>query len=202
MAERNLPKPVAKGTRSSSTVGLDRKVKGIFSDVGQDIVQGTIIPGAENLLRQALHGIVDGLFGNRGRGYYSGYSSYSQPSYRSGYGRTDYSGYSRGRGQQDERYDDRYYNRGRRKNNVDMVYRTWGEAEDIKDALAEVVEANGRAYISDLNYLSDEDDRDHMDTEYGWVDISTAHIRTIRRFFPDGADGFALILPEPIYLGQ
>lgn len=202
MAERNMPRPVAKGTRSQDTVGLDRKVRGIVTDVGDDILRGTIIPGAENLLRQALHGIVDGIFGNRRRGGYYDYG-YPTPSYRSGYsyGRTDYSGYSRGRSQ-DDRYEDRYYGRSRRRNNVDMVYRTWGEAEDIKDALAEVVEANGRAYISDLNYLSDEEDRDHMDTEYGWVDISSAHIRTVRHFFPDGADGFALVLPEPIYLGN
>ncbi len=199
MAERNLPEPVAKGTRANNTVGLDRKIRSVSSGIGDTLLNDILLPGVMNLLRQAGHGVIDGIFGGGGRSYYSGYS---QPSYR--YGRTDYSGYSRGN--KDHDYDDygrgSYYGRGKRRNNVDIIFRSWGEAEDVKDALAEVLEANGRVYISDLNYLADQDDRDHMDTEYGWFDVSKAYIRTVRRFFPDGADGYGLILPEPVYIGH
>lgn len=197
--EQHVIQPVAHGERRNPDMG--RKLKDVFisdsaGSVGDFLVWDVVVPGIKNMLQQAGHGLVDGIFGSGG-GRYNGHTSYSrssryeEPSYRSG--RPSYS-YSR-----NEREYERRDSRRRRSMDSEVVLPSWAEADDVKTGLAEALERYGRVTVSDLNALAGLSDRDFTDTEWGWEDVSGAHIRTIRNYYDDG-DGYAIELPPPIYL--
>jgi hypothetical protein len=194
--ETHVVKPVAQGTRKD--VGVDRRLKDVFisdnaGSVGEYLVWDVLVPGIKGMLQQGLHGAIDNIFGS-GRRSGSSYSrsSYGEPSYRSG--RTSYSYSSR---QRDDRDYQGRYERGRRRTpDTEVVLRSWSDAEDVRDGLIDVLERYGVVSVSDLNALTGQSDRDYTDVNWGWDDVSGAHIRTIRNYFEDG-DGYALELPPP-----
>lgn len=192
-------RPVAQGSRKEP--GLDRKLKDVFisdnaGSVGDYLVWDVVVPGIKNMLQQAGHGLVDGIFGNGGRSSSSRYSYSrhdSEPSYRSP--RPSYS-YSRNEKEYDRRERD---SRRRRSLDSEVVLRSWSDAEDVRDGMIEILERYGRVTVSDMNALAGLSDRDFTDTEWGWEDMSGAHIKTISRYYEDG-DGYALELPPPVFV--
>ena len=194
-------RPVAQGSRKDPDMG--RKLKDVFisdnaGSVGDFLVWDVLVPGIKGMLQQAGHGLVDGIFGSGGRRYngstsYSRSSRYEEPSYRNNTGRPSYS-YSR-----NEREYERRDARRRRSADSEVVLQSWGDAEAVRDGMIEYLERYGRVTVSDLNGLAGLSDRDFTDGEWGWEDISGAHIRTIRGYFEDG-DGYALELPPPVYV--
>lgn len=192
-------RPVAQGSRKEA--GLNRKLKDVFisdsaGSVGDYLVWDVVVPGIKNMLQQAGHGLVDGIFGTGGRSGSSRYSysrSSGEPSYRSGSSRPSYS-YSR-----NEKEYERRESRRRRTMDSEVVLRSWNDAEDVRDGMIELLERYGRVTVSDMNALAGLSDRDFTDTEWGWEDMSGAHIRTVLRYFEDG-DGYALELPPPVYV--
>ena len=198
--EQHDVRPVAKGTRREA--GAGRRLKDVFisdsaGSVGDYLVWDVIVPGIKGMLQQAGHGLVDGIFGSGGRSRGTSYSynrssyRYDEPSHRAG--RPSYS-YSR-----NEQAYDRRDSRRRRSMSDEVVLRSWSDAEAVRDGMIEYLERYGRVTVSDMNGLAGLSDRDFTDSEWGWEDISGAHIRTIRNYFEDG-DGYALELPPPIYV--
>lgn len=201
--ERQPVKAIANGTRKD--VGLDRKLRDVFvsdnaGSVGDYIVWDVIVPGFKGMIQQGLHGAIDTIFGGGGR--YRGSSRYGysrsyddEPSYRSG--RRSYA--TRGR-YDDDRDDYRERRRSRRRyEDSEVVLSSWSEAEDVRDLINEQIDRYGIATVSDLNAATNQSDRDYTDVNWGWDDISSARIRTLRGYFPDG-DGYVLELPSPIYI--
>lgn len=199
-------RPVAQGSRGK--VGLDRKIKNIFisdsaDSVGGYLLNDVIIPGIKNMLLQGGHGLIDSIFGGRrnsGWNNWSGGPSYNSYGYTS---RTDYSGYSGGRSYSyNGPSQPSYYDQQRRRPNDDCVrvYPTWAQADEVKNLLSEILQRKQVVTIGDWNYLSNMQNRDYTDDNWGWYSVSAAKIYVVYNHYQDGGNGYALELPPPVYV--
>ena len=104
---------IVKGDVKVKRPGVDKKLRDIFisedaDSVGDYLVWGVIVPSIKGMIRDAGHGIIDGVFGKGGR-FRGGYEPERRSYERSGY-------YSRSNYASHYKYDrdDRYYGGGSR----------------------------------------------------------------------------------------
>lgn len=191
-SQKQLTK-IVQGEVKVKRPGVDKKLRDIFisedaDSVGDYLVWGVIVPAIRGMLRDAGHGIVDGVFGKGGR-FRGGYEPERRSYERSGY-------YSRSNYASHYKYDrdDRPYGRSFRYSSRDteIIFDSRAEAEEVRDTLCEVIDRYGSASINDLNDMIGIDmaDRRSGDSDWGWYDISRSRIRSTR-------EGYVLELPSP-----
>ena len=100
----------------------------------------------------------------------------------------------------DRRESDRgNYRRNDRPTYDNIVFRTSGRAEEVLDAMYDIINEYG--VISVVTFLSDilELECDHTLDRYGWKDLSSAEVKLIPVPTEDGGyeDGYWLKLPKP-----
>ena len=210
MAERslNLPEtPPKRRTDRLQGVGdgkirkggsIEHKFLNVFisedaDSVGEYLVWKVIVPAIQGMLRDAGHGIVDTVFGtgnnnrtNYSRGSYErrSYDSHKSASYR-------YDDRSR------DDYDDRYARSYRSNSHHDsgdteVIFRSRAKAEECRELLAEIIDRQRFATVSQLGDLIEIDNRDRRpdDDEWGWYSVARSKVRGTR-------DGYVLQLPKP-----
>lgn len=194
--KKQTPKPpqIAKGQRSE--IGLDKKLMDVFAPpgdakgLGDYLMYDIVKPNFQGLVQQLLHSAIDFIFGtssNSSRRSYSSSYRYrdDEPSYRSQ--RRDYRGSYRRESERDR--DDR--RNSRRYDDTTVILESWAKADEVRDMMGEWLDKYHKVSISDLNGFVGISDEDYTDSDWGWFDISEAHIRSLR-------DGRAeLCLPRP-----
>lgn len=137
------------------------------SNVKSYIISDVLIPAAKKLFVDAIKDAVDMLvFGRTDRGKRS-----------SGF-RADYVSYNR---YSDRRYDDRFSNDTRIRTEYgydDVILETRGEAEEVLDAMNDIIETYGMVSVMDLYDLVGISGQ-YTDNNYGWKNLRNAEsIRT------------------------
>lgn len=157
-----------------------------LKDVADTIIHEYIIPGIKESIRAAID-IALGGDGYVGRG--SGYSNKSHNSYDKYYGRSE-----RERYKEDRRRDER----DGRVRLEDIVYRTRGQAEDVRRDLVADMErydelsvANFFDILKDNGFKISDRYRDYTDNAYGWYDLGPLRIDPVR-------GGYIMKLPKPV----
>ena len=163
---------VVQGTAKIKKKGKSSKFAEMFiaedvSNVKSYIVSDVLIPAAKKLFVDAIKDAVDMLvFGRTDRGKRS-----------SGF-RADYVSYNR---YSDRRYDDRLSNDTRPRTEYsydDVILETRGEAEEVLDAMNDVIETYGMVSVMDLYDLVGISGQ-YTDNNYGWKNLRNAEpIRT------------------------
>lgn len=186
-AEKPKVNKVVKGEVHQKKKGLGHKVKETMAgddarSVGSYILFDVIIPAAKNMLADAAsQGAERLLFGDtRGRARVQGRGGYA--SYGSMYRRSD------------ERSGARTItNRARSTHDFDeIILEERGEAEEVLDQLAVLVDDYGHAKISDLYELVGITGN-YTDDKWGWTDLRGSSTSRVRQ-------GYRLDLPKPIVL--
>ena len=163
---------VVQGTAKVKKKGKSSKFAEMFiaedvSSVKSYIVSDVLIPAAKKLFVDAIKDAVDMLvFGRTDRNKRS-----------SGF-RADYVSYNR---YSDRRYDDRLSNDTRPRTEYsydDVILETRGEAEEVLDAMNDVIETYGMVSVMDLYDLVGISGQ-YTDNNYGWKNLRNAEpIRT------------------------
>ena len=163
---------VVQGTAKVKKKGKSSKFAEIFiaedvSSVKSYIVSDVLIPAAKKLFVDAIKDAVDMLvFGRTDR------------SKRSSGFRADYVSYNR---YSDRRYDDRLSNDTRLRTDYsydDAILETRGEAEEVLDAMNDVIETYGMVSVMDLYDLVGISGQ-YTDNNYGWKNLRNAEpVRT------------------------
>ena len=163
---------VVQGTAKVKKKGKSSKFAEMFiaedvSSVKSYIVSDVLIPAAKKLFVDAIKDAVDMLvFGRTDR------------SKRSSRFRADYVSYNR---YSDRRYDDRLSNDTRPRTEYsydDVILETRGEAEEVLDAMNDVIETYGMVSVMDLYDLVGISGQ-YTDNNYGWKNLRNAEpIRT------------------------
>ena len=171
-AEKKEITKVVQGTAKVKKKGKSSKFAEMFiaedvSNVKSYIVTDVLIPAAKKLFVDAIKDAVDMLvFGRTDRGKRS-----------SGF-RADYVSYNR---YSDRRYDDRLSNDARIRTGYsydDVILETRGEAEEVLDAMNDVIETYGMVSVMDLYDLVGISGQ-YTDNNYGWKNLRNAEpIRT------------------------
>lgn len=164
---------VVQGTAKIKKKGKSSKFAEMFiaedvSNVKSYIVSDVLIPAAKKLFVDAIKDAVDMLvFGRTDR------------SKRSSGFRADYVSYNR---YSDRRYDDRLSNDTRLRTEYsydDVILETRGEAEEVLDAMNDVIETYGMVSVMDLYDLVGISGQ-YTDNNYGWKNLRNAEpIRTL-----------------------
>lgn len=180
--------PVAKArVKRESTA---RKVVGeiIRKDarsVGETVLWDVVIPTVKNLISDTVtRGIESMLYGGDTRPSRS----------RSGY--SDYSGYSRPKGNRDrpaERRERRSARHAEPERN-EIIFDSRSDANDVIDRMSDLIDQYGQASLADLNALIGASSN-FIDDNWGWTDMGSFDVRQVR-------DGFMLIYDEPQSLKQ
>lgn len=71
----------------------------------------------------------------------------------------------------------------------DIIFESRGEAEHVRQTLLEVIDVYGQASVADLYDLAGITGNGYTDRSYGWTDLSSAYISSVR-------EGYLLILPK------
>lgn len=163
---------VVQGTAKVKKKGKSSKFAEMFiaedvSSVKSYIVSDVLIPAAKKLFVDAIKDAVDMLvFGRTDR------------SKRSNGFRADYVSYNR---YSDRRYDDRLSNDTRPRTEYsydDVILETRGEAEEVLDAMNDVIETYGMVSVMDLYDLVGISGQ-YTDNNYGWKNLRNAEpVRT------------------------
>lgn len=179
--------PVAKArVKRESTA---RKVVGeiIREDarsVGETVLWDVIIPTVKNLISDTVtRGIESMLYGGD-----------SRPRSRNSY--SDYSGYSRPKGNRDrpaERRDRRSARHAEPERN-EIIFDSRSDANDVIDRMSDLIDQYGQASLADLNALIGASSN-FIDDNWGWTDMGSFDVRQVR-------DGFMLTHDEPQSLKQ
>lgn len=185
-AEKKEITKVVQGTAKVKKKGKSSKFAEMFiaedvSNVKSYIVSDVLIPAAKKLFVDAIKDAADMLvYGRTDRGKRS-----------SGF-RADYVSYNR---YSDRRYDDRPSNDSRTRAGYsydDVILETRGEAEEVLDAMNDVIETYGMVSVMDLYDLVGISGQ-YTDNNYGWKNLRNAEPVRMR-------DGYMLKLPRAIPL--
>ena len=179
--------PVAKArVKRESTA---RKVVGEIiredvSSVGETVLWDVVIPTVKNLISDTVtRGIESMLYGGD-----------SRPRSRNSY--SDYSGYSRPKGNRDrptERRDRRSARHAEPERN-EIIFDSRSDANDVIDRMSDLIDQYGQASLADLNALIGASSN-FIDDNWGWTDMGSFDVRQVR-------DGFMLTHDEPQSLKQ
>lgn len=211
---REKIKPVVSATVSQAKPGLGQRIKSVFfandiPDLKQYIWRDVLVPSIRNMIVMGSISTIYALFfgkgANRNDQYPYGYgypmNPYANLAARPtlGYPPT-YTSYGT-------------MNSGVKANGqpatggttvspnpyVNMItpnmvrYTTRGEAEIVRDALAEVMRTFGRVTMADFFDLSGTQGNGPTDMNYGWTDLTGSHIENY-------TDGFGIVMPRAVPL--
>lgn len=185
--EKKTIEPVAKARIKRESTA--RKVVGeiIREDarsVGETVLWDVIIPTVKNLISDTVtRGIESMLYGGD-----------SRPRSRNSY--SDYSGYSRPKGNRDrptERRDRRSARHAEPERN-EIIFDSRSDANDVIDRMSDLIDQYGQASLADLNALIGASSN-FIDDNWGWTDMGSFDVRQVR-------DGFMLTHDEPQSLKQ
>lgn len=193
-SETATTRRVIKGTRKKRNLlerGCDllfgsSGVKAVFRDVYHDV----IIPSMRDVVADAFHSGVDGIF-YRGdeRSISSRYSSRSnrvpdnrtnRTNYASSY-KSSSTNYSSGR-----KYE-------RHKGIEPVIFSSNREAMDVLAELNDEIRQNGFVRVSDFYNITGYNEIQHVDNYFGWEEVNSCTIRHTR-------DGWVLYMSDPISL--
>lgn len=163
-------------------------------DVLDTVVHDYIVPG----IKESFRAMIDIALG--GDGYISRGSSY-------GGGRKSYDKYyssrerDRYRDRDDRRRDERYSSDGRIRLE-DILYRTRGQAEDVRRDLLDDMEHYDSVSVAgffdiliDNGYRINDRYRNYTDNDYGWFDLGPLRIEPVR-------GGYIMRLPKPVSIKE
>lgn len=169
-------KAVAKGTVKQST---GKKImRSFISDdtqgIGSQILMDYLIPGAKEIILEAVINTLDVMFygesrrdrsssGRRGRGGYVSYRDYS----RSDRDRDRY---------RDRDRDDDY----RRITTDDVVFDNRADAEEVLHSMEEIIDSYGVVRLADFYELAGVDTSNWQANKYGWSSLRNAEIQGTR----------------------
>lgn len=179
--------PVAKARIKRESTA--RKVVGEIiredvSSVGETVLWDVIIPTVKNLISDTVtRGIESMLYGGD-----------SRPRSRNSY--SDYSGYSRPKGNRDrpaERRERRSARHAEPERN-EIIFDSRSDANDVIDRMSDLIDQYGQASLADLNALIGASSN-FIDDNWGWTDMGSFDVRQVR-------DGFMLTHDEPQSLKQ
>lgn len=146
------------------------------------VVQDVLVPAAKNTLSEMVStGIEMLLFGEA-------HSSSKKDKNRS---YVSYGGFFKDRDHQRNGFSSNNRNRARHRFD-DLVLGSRMEAQDVVDALVDLIENYEAATVADFYDLIGMES-DFSDQKYGWTNLSRVDIRRTR-------DGYVIILPKPIVL--
>ena len=185
--EKKTIEPVAKARIKRESTA--RKVVGeiIREDVhsvGETVLWDVVIPTVKNLISDTVtRGIESMLYGGD-----------SRPRSRNSY--SDYSGYSRPKGNRDrpaERRERRSARHAEPERN-EIIFESRSDANDVIDRMSDLIDQYGQASLADLNALIGASSN-FIDDNWGWTDMGSFDVRQVR-------DGFMLTHDEPQSLKQ
>nr|DAK78759.1 MAG TPA: hypothetical protein [Caudoviricetes sp.] len=185
--EKKTIEPVAKARIKRESTA--RKVVGeiIREDarsVGETVLWDVIIPTVKNLISETVtRGIESMLYGGDSR--HRSRTSYS-----------DYSGYSRPKGNRDrstDRRERRSAHQAEPERN-EIIFDSRSDANDVIDRMSDIIDQYGQASLADLNALIGASSN-FIDDNWGWTDMGSFNVRQVR-------DGFMLTHDEPQSLKQ
>lgn len=185
--EKKTIEPVAKARIKRESTA--RKVVGeiIREDarsVGETVLWDVIIPTVKNLISDTVtRGIESMLYGGD-----------SRPRSRTSY--SDYSGYSRPKGNRDRSTDRRERRSARQAEpeRNEIIFDSRSDANDVIDRMSDIIDQYGQASLADLNALIGASSN-FIDDNWGWTDMGSFNVRQVR-------DGFMLTHDEPQSLKQ
>ena len=185
--EKKTIEPVAKARIKRESTA--RKVVGeiIREDarsVGETVLWDVIIPTVKNLISDTVtRGIESMLYGGD-----------SRPRSRTSY--SDYSGYSRPKGNRDRSADRRERRSARQvePERNEIIFDSRSDANDVIDRMSDIIDQYGQASLADLNALIGASSN-FIDDNWGWTDMGSFNVRQVR-------DGFMLTHDEPQSLKQ
>lgn len=185
--EKKTIEPVAKARIKRESTA--RKVVGeiIREDarsVGETVLWDVIIPTVKNLISDTVtRGIESMLYGGD-----------SRPRSRTSY--SDYSGYSRPKGNRDRSTDRRERRSARQAEpeRNEIIFESRSDANDVIDRMSDIIDQYGQASLADLNALIGASSN-FIDDNWGWTDMGSFNVRQVR-------DGFMLTHDEPQSLKQ
>lgn len=184
--EKKEIKKVVQGTAKVKKKGKTSKFAEMFisedaTNVKSYIVSDVLIPAAKKLVSDIVKdGVEMILYGGTRRDRRS-----------SGF-RADYVSYNR---YSDKRYDDRRIDDSRARVGYsydDVILETRGEAEEVLDAMSDVIETYGMVSVMDLYDLVGVSGQ-YTDNKYGWTNLRNAEPVRVH-------DGYMLKLPKAIPL--
>ena len=185
--EKKTIEPVAKARIKRESTA--RKVVGeiIREDarsVGETVLWDVVIPTVKNLISDTVtRGIESMLYGGD-----------SRPRSKTSY--SDYSGYSRPKGNRDrpaERRERRSARHAEPERN-EIIFDSRSDANDVIDRMSDLIDQYGQASLADLNALIGASSN-FIDDNWGWTDMGSFDVRQVR-------DGFMLTHDEPQSLKQ
>lgn len=178
--------PVAKARvkrESTARKVVGEIIKEDARSVGETVLWDVIIPTVKNLISDTVtRGIESMLYGD------------SRPRSRNNY--SDYSGYSRPKGNRDrpgERRERRSARQAEPERN-EIIFDTRSDANDVIDRMSDIIDQYGQASLADLNALIGASSN-FIDDNWGWTDMGSFNVRQVR-------DGFMLTHDEPQSLKQ
>lgn len=185
--EKKTIEPVAKARIKRESTA--RKVVGeiIREDarsVGETVLWDVIIPTVKNLISDTVtRGIESMLYGGD-----------SRPRSRTSY--SDYSGYSRPKGNRDRSTDRRERRSARQAEpeRNEIIFDSRSDANNVVDRMSDIIDQYGQASLADLNALIGASSN-FIDDNWGWTDMGSFNVRQVR-------DGFMLTHDEPQSLKQ
>lgn len=152
--------------------------------VGETVLWDVIIPTVKNLISDTVtRGIESMLYGGD-----------SRPRSRTSY--SDYSGYSRPKGNRDRSTDRRERRSARQAEpeRNEIIFDSRSDANDVIDRMSDIIDQYGQASLADLNALIGASSN-FIDDNWGWTDMGSFNVRQVR-------DGFMLTHDEPQSLKQ
>nr|DAN84209.1 MAG TPA: hypothetical protein [Caudoviricetes sp.] len=179
--------PVAKARvkrESTARKVVGEIIKEDARSVSETVLWDVIIPTVKNLISDTVtRGIESMLYGGD-----------SRPRSRTSY--SDYSGYSRPKGNRDRSTDRRERRSARQAEpeRNEIIFDSRSDANDVIDRMSDLIDQYGQASLADLNALIGASSN-FIDDNWGWTDMGSFDVRQVR-------DGFMLTHDEPQSLKQ
>lgn len=179
--------PVAKARvkrESTARKVVGEIIKEDARSVSETVLWDVIIPTVKNLISDTVtRGIESMLYGGD-----------SRPRSRNSY--SDYSGYSRPKGNRDRSTDRRERRSARHAEpeRNEIIFDSRSDANDVIDRMSDLIDQYGQASLADLNALIGASSN-FIDDNWGWTDMGSFDVRQVR-------DGFMLTHDEPQSLKQ
>lgn len=178
--EKPKVKKIANATRKKKTLGMKIKESIVGNDsrsVGEYIFQDVLIPAAKDTITAMVSGGIEMMMYGEVRGRREKSKNGSKASYYKYYEKDS------------TRERDRGYANRSSYSFTDIEFETRGEAEEVLNCLADLIDTYGVATVADF-YDAVGIASEYTDNKYGWTSLRNAGSKRIR-------DGFILELPKP-----
>lgn len=186
-AEKKEVSKIVKGSVNMKKKSIGERMADVFisddaGSVGDYILWDVVVPGIKDAIGDILHGSIDRVFGDGRSIRRTRYAATGSGA------RIHYSGlYDTKRS---SRRDEREL--ARHNNYKDIIFDSRNDAEDVLDAMTDILNAYGAVSIADLNELVGITG-EFTDNKYGWTNLSRSGVKRVQ-------GSYALDLPRAIPL--